>query len=377
MKFQVLAFALFATSVMGRDCGNHGTFEENCCVCDAGYAGNTCTECASGYSLVDGLCGNGRDGTSCTDDGSYPFIGCGGAGECSNSQAGKVFPCTCTDLKGNEVSCATKLIEKNSCAPRGARMYTSFPNSPRIGLPFSLTVVTCDVVSPSLMMVPAYKEDGLTENFCNRTGEFGGFSNECVISHDSDVNSTSINTACTEGIVLTNLNAELNTKGMAEYTFAGLNVSNSNFYINNEENAANRNKFKICMSTSVPVVSGSKTMETVWVPVDGHNELVSTRDEQFSVVSDEDATNNRAATGLDDAEGGDCCDGLKIGFCLPLWAFLLLWLLMALCLGFLGFALHKNKNEIEAKKNNEKYEKFNTDAEMIEHAAKEADDDDI
>ena len=374
---------MLATAALAMDCGGHGTFAENCCKCDAGYAGSTCMECAPGYAkgMVNGemMCGNGRDGTACTDDGMFPFFGCGSVGTCKDSNtSSKTFPCVCRDLQGTVVSCATKYVEKQTtCSPRGARMYTAFPNEPRLDLPFSLTVVTCGETSPSLMMVPAYKEDGVTMNSCsNRTGETGGFAAECVMPSNGEGNAT-VSVNCRDGVVLTNLNAELSTRDMAEFTYSGMIVTKDNFFVSSQENPANRNKFKVCASRVVPVAAGSSQMETIWVPVDGHNDDVSRRDEDFTIVSEDDANKNRAAGNLEGVGGDDCCDGLKIGFCLPLWAFLLLWLLMALCLGFLGFALHKNKNEIEAKKNNEKYEKFNTDAEMIEHAAKEADDDDI
>eukprot|EP01060_Flectonema_neradi_P037929 TRINITY_DN779_c0_g2_i1.p1 TRINITY_DN779_c0_g2~~TRINITY_DN779_c0_g2_i1.p1 ORF type:complete len:381 (+),score=101.75 TRINITY_DN779_c0_g2_i1:52-1194(+) len=380
MKFLCI-FALIAVAFATKECKNGGVLVDNCCVCETGYTGTLCDECSAGFVMLNGKCGNGRDGTACTDDGAFPFFGCGGVGSCSfNNQSEKVFPCKCTDIQQHPVSCADKLVGLSSCAPAGPRMYTPFPNAPQQDKAFSLTVLGCKMMpTPSILLIPAFKEDGLTPNECDgKTGEFAGLDPSCVIGNDAEANAT-VNVECREGVVLNNLAVEASGgNDMAEYTFAGLVVSKDNFYISGTEIAGthNRNQFKVCTSSVEYVVPGQPETEIVWNAVDTHNTGVDSRTPEFHILGLDDM-HPRGAGSLEGEAGGDCCDGLKIGFCLPLWAFLLLWLLMALCLGFLGFALHKNKNEIEAKKNNEKYEKFNTDAEMIEHAAKEADDDDI
>eukprot|EP01060_Flectonema_neradi_P006832 TRINITY_DN14690_c0_g1_i1.p1 TRINITY_DN14690_c0_g1~~TRINITY_DN14690_c0_g1_i1.p1 ORF type:complete len:377 (+),score=100.73 TRINITY_DN14690_c0_g1_i1:61-1191(+) len=376
MKSHVLTLTLLAATAFGKEC-KYGTLEDNCCVCEAGYEGELCDSCTPGYVEHEGRCSNGRDGAPCSNDGLFPYFGCGGAGECSvNSKSESVLPCVCKDLQQNIVSCANKIIGETTCMPQGVRMYTPFPNSPQFDNPFSLTVVTCSETSPKLMLVPAFKEDGLTENRCDsRTGDFGGFPSECVMS-GSVGGDTTVSSDCLDGIVLTNLNSTDPGKNMAEFTYAGLVISKNDFRINSGDNYENRKWFKVCASKVVPISPGSVETETIWKSVDGHDESVGSRAQSFRILGDEDI-NVHSAGNLESVGGDDCCDGLKIGFCLPLWAFLLLWLLMALCLGILGYTLHKTKNEIESYRNGKKYEVFDTDAEMIEHAAKTADDDDI
>ena len=79
---------------------------------------------------------------------------------------------------------------------------------------------------------------------------------------------------------------------------------------------------------------------------------------------------NRGSAGLDGIMGDNgCCDGLKLGDgCLPLWAFILLWLLMLGCLAGLAYMMRKHNAELEQNKNNQKYEQFCADAEMMDLA---------
>ncbi|KAJ9460991.1 hypothetical protein DIPPA_14321 [Diplonema papillatum] len=401
----LLVFAVLATA-QTKDCGNGVYVTTNeCCVCDLGWERNpttlSCTECAVGFfwDEVNNVCSNGRKNSPCSTGLEYPLWGCsiGGQaiGECS---AGNKFPCNCTS--GN---CEQTVAERQtSCYPTGTRMYTSFPNQPLIGQAHSLTFVGCKL-SPSdvYAVIPAYTDDLSMERTCgsldtNYTAG-GVIPPPCRFisgSQEAHIGNTS---ACdgSVGFSITNLREESkkpakHTQGMSEFTFEPITIYEDVFRGTLEQKAAaaaaeagkdvpiheKETYFRVCKLVTVMTNDGGSDEE--WQEVAGHDHQVEKRDFMYKVAKESIYDENtRAAAGMDGEDGESCCDGLKLGpICLPLWAFLLLWLLMACCLGAMGYSLHKNKNEIEAQKNNEKYEKFNVDAEMSAMAAKQAEDDD-
>eukprot|EP01064_Diplonema_japonicum_P029559 TRINITY_DN481_c0_g1_i1.p1 TRINITY_DN481_c0_g1~~TRINITY_DN481_c0_g1_i1.p1 ORF type:complete len:387 (+),score=135.81 TRINITY_DN481_c0_g1_i1:82-1242(+) len=356
---------------------------DGCCVCHQGYmnstAGEACAACAEGYFMDGaGRCSNGRAGSECSAGKDFPYFGCSGKegqyGSCTSGAGGRTeFPCVCRDQTGQVADCGEVIASRKECYPSGPRMFTTFPNEPTVEKKFSLTLIGCgNNADDEYVVIPAYYNDNVqNETSCEKMGaKFPEISDECRFTNGVDEpvvalgwgegTSANASAVCKKGVFLSGWrenNGGAN-RGMSEVTFSGITMMETG------EETEPETFYRLCKKTVLPGKDG----ETVWQEVANHNSGVTERDYTFKL--------GRGPFGT--TSDGECCEGLKIGsLCMSLWVFLLLWLLMALCLGVLGYSLHKNKNEIEAKKNNQKYEKFDVDAEMNDLAAKEADDDDI
>ncbi|KAJ9456923.1 hypothetical protein DIPPA_22315 [Diplonema papillatum] len=384
--FLVLATVCAVAAEIG--CGN-GEKIDDCCVCNPGWeigADFLCSACADGYVMdsTGNVCSNGRDGAPCQSNLNYPYWGCTHNGyKLGDCKAGGVFPCVCST--GNCDQEIADLQTNGHCYPKGTRMYTPFPNQPIKDMDFSLTFVGCDLTADdTYAVIPAFNEDLTEENPCSELPitSTAGIECERVNGQRAVINET-----CSSFLLKQLSPSGVNNKGMTEYTFQPLVVQEGGFRGTLDQRAAANNKefkkdtpifeketyFRVCKLISVEGKSG---MEKAWAEVANHDHGVKERDFIFK-ISKEALYDPRGAASDLSGDGPDCCDGLKLGpACLPLWAFLLLWLLMAFCLGGMGYMLHKNKNEIEAQKNNEKYEKFNVDAEMSAMAARQAEEDD-
>eukprot|EP01059_Diplonema_ambulator_P010517 TRINITY_DN2053_c1_g1_i10.p1 TRINITY_DN2053_c1_g1~~TRINITY_DN2053_c1_g1_i10.p1 ORF type:complete len:397 (+),score=167.40 TRINITY_DN2053_c1_g1_i10:77-1267(+) len=396
MNTKLLALVCLSVGAAGQCPVNEGRAYigvDGCCVCVAGYVNSTtnpgaaCSECAAGYMRDStGVCSNGRAGSECVSGKDFPYFGCSGPegqyGECTKGPGGRlVFPCVCRDKSGQVTDCGAVIAGKKSgCYPTGPRMYTTFPNEPTVEKKFSLTLIGCgNRAEDEYLVIPAYYDDAMEnktscEAMGNKIGEVGSecrfdSGEEPVVSlgwgsegsSSGSVNGTG--TTCKNGFLLSGWKEDSDgaLNGMSEMTYAGITFTDTGRKTEAET------YYRLCKRVDLPGGKG----ETMWQEIANHNAVVDERDDTFKVARGDAA---RGAAGMD----GECCEGLKIGsFCMDLWIFLLLWLLMACCLGILGYTLHKNKNEIEAKKNNQKYEKFDVDAEMNDLAAKQDEDDDI
>ena len=219
------------------------------------------------------------------------------------------------------------------------------------------------------LVVPQYKSGNTeTPNECENNNE-RDFVATCRFNETRQfINPT---TACPKGVMIDGgvVMSGDNRATITDFIFdrSSMDVADGEMMINTEA-GINKAAYMVCRQEM------SLGGTPVWRRIDSHNEFVDKRDEGF-VIDEVQSPSVRGAAG---GEGGssDCCDGLDIGFCLYLWLFILLWLLMALCLGALGYAIWKNKNELELNKNNQRYETFDQ-AEMNDFAAASSDEEDL
>ncbi|KAJ9460985.1 hypothetical protein DIPPA_14331 [Diplonema papillatum] len=397
----VAALAGLASADTTPDCG-HGVMVDTCCVCDGGWklSGNPakCMACADGYVMdaSGDFCSNGRDGSLCDSGREYPYWGCSVGGVAIGScDSGGRFPCRCT---GGTCEQTIASNQGDKCFPVGTRMHTTFPNQALVEKPFSLTFVGCQLAADDVYVVlPAFTDDLTEERHCATLGnaEDGNVPADCVFDmaqpdHDAVIG----NGTCpgTSGFMLKNLEVQVPSEdGMTEATFMSVYIYSAAFggtpAQRKAANDAERGNdyqileketyFRVCKRVEVAKAAGGN--EYAWAEVASHDHKVAERDFIFKISPRAVYDPTRAAAAGDDGSSEECCEGLKLGpGCLPLWAFLLIWVIMACCLGAMGFTLHKSKAEINAQKNNEKYEKFNVDAEMSAMAEKQAaEDEDI
>eukprot|EP01064_Diplonema_japonicum_P030483 TRINITY_DN5196_c0_g1_i1.p1 TRINITY_DN5196_c0_g1~~TRINITY_DN5196_c0_g1_i1.p1 ORF type:complete len:565 (+),score=153.84 TRINITY_DN5196_c0_g1_i1:43-1737(+) len=346
-----------------RQCGIGGSQQGDCCVCKLGWAKDVdgaCTKCTKGfYGSKFGYCTNTRPGSQCIPGKAAP-LGCG-RGSCTRQGESYVFPCNCGSTGLDE---STFCENKKTCLPNGPSVYTPFPNRPVANEPFNVLVVGCELSKDDeYMLIPTWKNQA------------DGVKNTCGDMQSSEFETSGCSFVSGDVAPPTNCSKGVHVKGPHGVFYDDVKRSNARASITGVTlskaylNGNDKLEFTVCSKGMRMAPSGE--MEEVWRTIDGHNEDVSMRDESFMVDL---VRNVRSAPGGGD---GECCEGLKIGsLCLPLWVFLLLWLLMACCVGVLGYALHKNKNDIEGIKNNQKYENFGQDAEMLDLAAANASDDD-
>eukprot|EP01060_Flectonema_neradi_P040441 TRINITY_DN9209_c0_g1_i1.p1 TRINITY_DN9209_c0_g1~~TRINITY_DN9209_c0_g1_i1.p1 ORF type:complete len:382 (+),score=88.47 TRINITY_DN9209_c0_g1_i1:68-1213(+) len=355
----------------GLNC-NHGDEVNGCCVCHMGWdldGAGQCTVCAKGFygGIEEGVCTNTRPGSPCFNGRAAPF-GCGAKGVCGSSNGADVFPCAaCTDSTLDPV---TYCRFPKKCLPNGPHMYTPFPNRPVTGKRFNILVVGCDLQeNDKYLIIPQYKSGNTeTPNECEINNE-ADFSASCRFNETRQfIQPTS---ACPKGVFIDGgmvMNGD-NRATITDVVFdrTSMDLAPGEMMVNARA-GIDKSAYMVCRKEM------SLDGTPVWRRIDSHNEFVDMRDDRF-VIDEVQSPSERGAAGMG-YDGEDCCDGLEIGFCLPLWAFILLWLLMALCLGALGYALWKNKNELEMNKNNQKYEKFDQ-AEMNDFAANSSDEEDL
>ncbi|KAJ9456924.1 hypothetical protein DIPPA_22332 [Diplonema papillatum] len=365
----------------------NGEMEGTCCHCDPGWkvVNGVCSECAEGYvyDSKNRVCSNGRPGAPCRDTFEYPYFGCAVNGESIGKCTDGVFPCDCS---ANGASCEKLAAAKSPCYPKGTRMYTSFPNEARVGYPYSLTFVGCQLEKEDYYaVIPAFSDDLASERKCSslQATATGGIVSDCVFKDGKTAMLGNTTCSGTSGFILKGLTEQQNgtTNGLTEYTFQDITMTEEALVGSAaDRKQGNRNSpreketyFRVCKFTSV--LGAAEAMDVAWVEVANHDSGVDKRDSMYKISKSQ--PNDLRGAADDEEEKASCCAGLKLGsLCLPLWAFLCLWVATAVCIGGLGFLFFKNSKAISAHRGNEKYEKFNIDAEMSAMAAKQADEDD-
>ena len=371
-------FALVSAVPSGCPAGRGVPDGNDCCRCLEGYAddahGNACAACARGYVLdaQSGRCGNGHPGAPCTASLPFPYVGCsdaGGAlGACSTDASGaSVFPCVCTGSGGAPVACAAKQAERaGGCAAdpvSGARMYTTFPNEPVVGAPFSLTVLRCGSVPAPLVVLPFYQADRVAETRCADLAATptAGLPSECRFDRGDAValGAASNATTCHGGFVLpAPVAADVPSAAAAggqlrTFTYANVLMADETAFRTTEAKDA---MFRVCARGALN-----------WADVDGHNMHVSRRDRAFTVWKSAAVKSAVSAGAWDDG----CCGGLLLGsWCVPLWFVVLLWLLVCCllgCVALMRFRYRKVQLDMdeEVVRNNEKIETFSVDEEEV------------
>ncbi|KAJ9456236.1 hypothetical protein DIPPA_24353 [Diplonema papillatum] len=326
-------------------CGSGGQLVGDCCVCRKGWAkGATgdCTECAPGfYGSESGFCTNSQNGSACYD--GYPApMGCG-AGFCTqvtiNGQVAKVFPCNCGNSQMTE---STFCQYPSTCLPHGPSLYTTFPNRPVTNEPFNLLVVGCSLDKDDAYLIIPARKNG-RDNTCEEM-DLNKMHPECRFNGTEATPSA----GCAAGIAIEGVlktHVDVNRGSTTRTAAVGITFPDA-FLVDGPD-------FLVCHESTRTTRTG--VVEAVWRPLDGHDEYVSKRDHHFTVDTVRNAYSGAAA-----GEGDErCCEGLKIGsFCLPLWLFILLWVLMALCMGAVGFQMVQHKRDIDDWQYNKKFEAF-------------------
>eukprot|EP01063_Lacrimia_lanifica_P037848 TRINITY_DN7908_c0_g1_i2.p2 TRINITY_DN7908_c0_g1~~TRINITY_DN7908_c0_g1_i2.p2 ORF type:complete len:284 (+),score=122.21 TRINITY_DN7908_c0_g1_i2:451-1302(+) len=280
-------------------------------------------------------------------------MGCGSKGQCT-------VVTNADGVQEHRFPCVTA-PKPSACAPAGPTIYTPFPNRPLVGEPFNILVVGCGLSETDrYLIIPGAKE---CTNMNNHM-----FEDQCIFE-GTDVTP---NGNCTNGVMVLG-GVTTPTYDAARKSYTRATIKDVVFDEDYMERVVG-NSFRVCYPSTT--VSESGDLIPIYRALPGHNEHVSRRDTEFLI--DAEASYTRGAplgAALDGLE--ICCEGLKLGeWCLPLWLFLLLWLLMASCLCLLLLTMRRTNKDLDDYKNNLKYEKFAADAEMLDLAAGEQDDSD-